>query len=187
MDAVLTATTSPDCIDSATSGIYHVQFMLQHPSDKTTGHRRSHWSPQWNRFSTSPIDGIMDYGDIQLFSPAHIPDPSKFVAWSVAVPLSDPTCHLLGPFDFQPCLLASIRCSIVPPHYWDNLFSLCQAGGIIPLALSPATWSCWLSPSICANEPDLLFDFLLFLSLLVVFPSHQPYARFSSFLTRLRL
>jgi hypothetical protein len=40
VDDALTA-ADPDCIDSATSGIYHVQFLLQHPSDKTMGHPRS--------------------------------------------------------------------------------------------------------------------------------------------------
>ena len=143
VDPALTA-TDPDCIDSDTSGIYHVQFLLKHPSDKTMSDPRSRWWPQWNKFSTSPIDGIMEYGSIQLLPPARIPDPSKFVAWSAAVPLSNPSCHLLGPFDFQPCLLASDRRSVVPPHLWDNLFSLCQARGIIPPALSPTTSSRWL-------------------------------------------
>ena len=146
VDSALTA-SDPDCIDSATTGIHHVQFLLQHPSDKTMSHPRSRWWPQWNRFSISPLDGVMEFGDIQLFSPSRTPDSSKFVAWSTAVPLSDPSCHLLGPFDFQPCLLASDRRSVVSAHHWDNLFSLCQARGIIPPALSPATQSRWLSRS----------------------------------------
>jgi len=146
VDDALTA-TDPECVDCATTGVYHVQFLLQHPSDKTMGHPRSRWWPQWNRFSISPRDGVMDFGDIQLLSPARVPDSTKFVAWSVAVPLSDPACHLLGPFNFQPCLLASDRRSVVAPHRWDKLFSICQARGIIPPALSPATRSRWLSRS----------------------------------------
>ena len=63
----------------------------------------------------------MEFGDIQLTSPAWTPNPSKFVAWSIAVPLSEPTCHLLGPFDFQTCLLASDRRSTVAPHCWEVL------------------------------------------------------------------
>jgi hypothetical protein len=146
VDNLLTA-ADPDCIHAATSGMYHVHFLMQHPSDKTMSHPLSRWWPQWNRYSISPLDGIMEFGAIQLVSPARTPDPSKFVAWSTAVPLSDPACHLLGPFDFQPCLLASDRRSVVAPDRWDRLFSICQARGIIPPALSPATQSRWLSRS----------------------------------------
>jgi hypothetical protein len=135
----------PDCIDAATSGIYHVQFLLQHPSDKSLSHPQSRWWPQWNRFSINPVDDVMEFGSIQLVSPVRTPDPSKFVAWSCALPLSDPACHLLGPFDFQPQLLASDRRSIVAAHRWDRLFSICQSRGIIPPALSPATQSRWLA------------------------------------------
>ncbi len=144
VDPALTA-ADPDCLDATTSGIYHVQFLLQHPSDKSLGHPRSRWWPQWNRFTVNPVDDIMEFGDIQLVSPARTPDASKFVAWSCALPLSDPACHLLGPFDFQPQLLASDRRSIVAAHRWDRLFSICQARGIIPPALSPATQPPWLT------------------------------------------
>jgi hypothetical protein len=144
VDSTLTA-SDPDCSDSVTSGIYHVQFLLQHPSDKSLSHPRSRWWPQWNRFSINPLDNIMEFGAIQLFPPARTPDPTKFVAWSTALPLSDPACHLLGPFDFQALSFASDRRSVVGPHHWDHLFSLCQARGIIPPALSPATQSRWLT------------------------------------------
>ena len=40
--------TGPKCIDSATSGIYHVQFLLQHPSDKTAAGRQCPgWTPPY--------------------------------------------------------------------------------------------------------------------------------------------
>jgi hypothetical protein len=87
----------------------------------------------------------MEFGSIQLFPPSTLPGASKFVAWSTAVPLSDPTCNLLGPFEFQPRLLASDRRSIVAADKWDRLFSICQSRGIIPPVLSPATRSHWLS------------------------------------------
>jgi hypothetical protein len=137
----------PDCVHAATSGTHHVQFLLQHPSDKSMSHPLSRWWPQWNRFSLSPLDGVMEFGAIQLISQNRTPDPSKFVAWSAAVPLSDPKCHLLGPFDFKPCLLASDPRSVIASHRWDRLFSICQSRGIIPPALSPATQSRWLSHS----------------------------------------
>jgi hypothetical protein len=143
VDLDLTA-ADPDCSDSAASGIYHVHFLLQHPSDKSMGHPSSRWWPQWNRYSLGLLDGIMDFGVIQLFPPATRPDPSKFVAWSTAVPLADSRCHLLGPLDFQPCVLASDRRRVVGPHHWETLFSLCQSRGIIPPALSPASKPSWL-------------------------------------------
>jgi hypothetical protein len=88
----------------------------------------------------------MEFGPIQLFPPSTLPDASKFVAWSTAVPLLDPTCNLLGPFDLQPRLLASDRRSIVAADQWDRLFSICQQSrGIIPPVLSPAARSLWLS------------------------------------------
>jgi hypothetical protein len=151
VDLALTA-SDPACAASATSGIYHVHFLLQHPSDTSMGHPMSRWWPQWNRFSLGPLDGVMEFGSITLFPPATTPDASKFVAWSTSVPLSDPACHLLGPFDFQPRLLASDRRSIVAAHQWDLLFSICQARGIMPPALSPATQSRWLRRSSHARK-----------------------------------
>jgi hypothetical protein len=148
VDLALTA-SDPACVDSASSGIYHLHFLLQHPADRSMSHPLSRWWPQWNRYSISDIDGIMDFGTIQLFPPTTSPDPARFVAWSTAVPLSDPVCHLLSPINFQPRLLALDRLSIIAAPHWDALFSLCQAGGIIPPALSPATQSCWLSRASC--------------------------------------
>jgi hypothetical protein len=146
VDLDLTA-ADPDCADCSTSGIYQVQFLLQHPNDNSMSQPRSRWWPQWNRYTIHPTDGIMDFGTIHLCPPGTIPDPSKFVAWSTAVPLTDPTYHLLGPFDFSTRLLASDRPNIVAAPLWDRLFSLCQARGIIPPALSPITRSRWLSRS----------------------------------------
>jgi hypothetical protein len=37
------------------------------------GHLLSRWWPQWNRFSISPTDGVMDFGAIQLFLPLPVP------------------------------------------------------------------------------------------------------------------
>ena len=63
--------------------------------------------------------------NLRPFQIRHVP--------SIVVPLSDPTCHLLGPFDFQPRLLASDRRSVVAPHRWDALLAIYQARGVIPL------------------------------------------------------
>jgi hypothetical protein len=124
VDSALTD-LDPDCVHAATSGTCHVQFLLQNPSDKSMSHPLSLSWPQRNRFTLSPLDGVMEFGAIQFVSPNRTPDPAKFVAWSIAVPLSDPKCHLLGPFSFKPCLLASDRPSVVAPHHWDSLFSFC--------------------------------------------------------------
>jgi hypothetical protein len=131
----------------STSGIYHVHFLLQHPTDTSLSHPQSRWWPQWNRYTTNPVDGIMDFGPIHLCSPHTTPDPTKFVAWSTSVSLSDPLCYLSGPFDFQPRLLASDGRHILAAPHWDHLHSLCQSRGIIPPALSPITRSRWLSRS----------------------------------------
>jgi hypothetical protein len=148
--------SDPDCDTCATSGIYHVHFLMQHPWDKARGHPQSRWWPQWNRFVINPLDHVMEFGSMQLFPPSTTPDPLKFVAWSTTIPLSDPACHLLGPFDlFQPCLLASDRRSIVPTNLWDCLFSICQSRGIIPPALSPACHSLILAFS-RLSQPTLL-------------------------------
>jgi hypothetical protein len=44
VDSALTA-ADPDCLNARTSGIYHIQFLLQHPSDKSLSHPRSRWWP----------------------------------------------------------------------------------------------------------------------------------------------
>jgi hypothetical protein len=102
---------------------------MQHPSNKALGHPQSGWRPQWNGFSINPLDHVMESGLMQLFSPSTPPDPSKFVAWSTAIPLSDPCCHLLDPFDFQPHLLVSDRHSIVLAGLWDCLVSIANPMG----------------------------------------------------------
>jgi hypothetical protein len=112
-DSALTA-SDPDCSDSVTSGVCHVQFRLQHPSNKSLSHPRSRWWSQWNRCSINPVDNIMEFGAIQLISPARTPDPTKFVAWSTALPLSNLACHLLGPFDFQARFMHPTVAALLP-------------------------------------------------------------------------
>jgi hypothetical protein len=61
VDSLLTA-ADPDCTNRSTSGVYHVHFLPQHPSDKALGHPQSRWWPQWNRYSISPLGQIMELG-----------------------------------------------------------------------------------------------------------------------------
>jgi hypothetical protein len=70
--------SDPNWTDSASTGTYHVHFLLQHPSDRSLGHASCRWWPQWNRITICPSDGIMDYGAIQLFSPTTTPDCSTY-------------------------------------------------------------------------------------------------------------
>jgi hypothetical protein len=149
--------SDPDCPSPLTSGIYHAHFLLQHPADSHMGHPLSRWWPQWNRFTINPADNIMDYGPIHLCSPNTTPDPSKFVAWSTAISLSDPACYLAGPLDFQPRLLASDRRNTIAAPAWDALFSLCQSRGIIPPSLSPTSSPRWLSRSASARRKRTRF------------------------------
>ena len=71
------------------------------------GHPLSRWWSQWNRFSTRSLDGIMEFGNIQLISLARSP----------ALPNS-----LLGPSLFRYPILLVIF--LVPSTF--NLASLLQ-------------------------------------------------------------
>jgi hypothetical protein len=134
--------SDPHCNICETTSMYHMHFLLQHQRDKALGHPQSRWWPQWNRFSISPLNQIMEFDLVQLFSPClHPTPPSKHFGRSTAVSLSAPTCNLLGPFNFQPHLLTSDPRSIVTANDWDCLFSTCQSPGNVPPALSPATRS----------------------------------------------
>jgi hypothetical protein len=126
--------SDPNCNTCATSGIYHVHFLMQHPSDKALSHPQSRWWPQWNRFLINPLDHVVLFGLMQLFPPSTTRDPSIFAAWSTAVPLSltlPATC--LAPLTSSPASLLLTAAPLFRPTFGIASFPFASPVGLSPL------------------------------------------------------
>ena len=122
----------PDSQAYATTGYYFAHFFRRHPDDASLSNRHARWWPQWHRYSTH--DGIIEYGPCILHRPPHLPDPTRFIAWSDTIDFTDPSVALVGPFDFitPPQGLRHH----VPDALWDTLALRCNAAGVTPPSLS---------------------------------------------------
>ena len=57
------------------TGIYHCEFLANHPTDSACSDKMSQWWPGWYRYSCSLITGDIIIGDIPLIRPWSTPYP----------------------------------------------------------------------------------------------------------------
>jgi hypothetical protein len=126
----------PDSQSYRTSGTYFVHFFRRHPDDTCQSDQQARWWPQWHRYTT--VNGTIEYGDCILFRPPHLPDPTRFIAWSDTIKLTDPAVFLVGPFDFT-SPARGLRHHVASP-IWDTLALRCQTTGVTPPSLSTDTY-----------------------------------------------
>ena len=74
-----------------------------------------------------------------LFGPKRKPDSKKYILWTDSVHLTDPSCFLHGPFNFDS------HSDVITPNqhvaltHWEYLFTLCNTLGIVSPILSTLT------------------------------------------------
>ena len=111
-------------LDSLTTGDYHVTFLSRHPSDNTLCDDAARWWPLWYEYVLDKIN-VPVYGARILFGPTRKLDLKKYILWTDSIHLTDPSCFLHGPFNFD------TRSDVIKPKQYIALTPL----GIPPHSL----------------------------------------------------
>ena len=74
-----------------------------------------------------------------LFGPKRKPDFTKYILWIDFVHLTDPSCYLLGPFNFDSQSDVITTNQHVALTHWEYLFTDCNTLGIVSPILSTLT------------------------------------------------
>ena len=125
-------------MESETIGDYHVNLLSRHPSHYTLCDDEARWWPSWYEF-VSDKDNVLVYGARLLFGPTRKPDLKKYTLWTDSIHLTDPSCFLYGPFDFDD------RSDVIKPKqyvvltYWEFILTRCSTLSIVPPILSTLT------------------------------------------------
>ena len=87
-------------MNSKWTGDYNVKFISQHPNDNSLCDDKSRWWHLLREYKNDKND-VTIYGAHILFGPKHKPDSNKHILWTEPVPLTNPSCYLRGPFNFD--------------------------------------------------------------------------------------
>ena len=87
-------------MDSKSTGDYHVTFISRHPKDNDLCDDKARWWPLCHEYKND-TNNVPIYGARMLFGPKRKPDSTKYILWTDSVPLTDPSCYLFGPFNFD--------------------------------------------------------------------------------------
>ena len=74
-----------------------------------------------------------------LFGPKRKLDPTKYILWTDSIHLTEPSCYLYGPFNFDP------HSDIITPKqhvaltHWEYTLTVCNTFGIVSPILSTIT------------------------------------------------
>ena len=109
-------------VDFATNGEYWCVFLSRHPHDEKKSDTLCRWWPDWYMYSHCLKSNDIIYGDRILIRPSTIPCSSKFIQWSMLLPLYGKlAASLVGPFHFQPLTIDNRVRQRVHKTYWDLL------------------------------------------------------------------
>ena len=87
-------------MDSKSIGDYRHTFILRHAKDNDLCDDKDRWWPLCHEYKNN-TNNVPIYGARMLFGPKRKPDSTKYILWTDSVPLTDPSCYLFGPFNFD--------------------------------------------------------------------------------------
>ena len=87
-------------LDSKHTGDYHVTFIFRHPDVSHLCDDTDRWWPLWHEYKND-VNNVPLYGARMLFGPKRKLDLSKYILWTDSVHLTDSSCYLHGPFNFD--------------------------------------------------------------------------------------
>ena len=117
---------------------YHVTFSSRHPSENNLCDDEARWWPLLYECVLDKDDLLVNGARI-LLGPNQKPDLKKFILWTDSIHLTDPSCFLHRPFNFD------ARSDVVKPKqyialtYWKFLLTRCSILSIVPPILSTLT------------------------------------------------
>ena len=125
-------------MDPSTTGDYHVTFLSRHPDDNHLCDDVARWWPEWHEYSMND-ENIPVYGSRMLFKPNRKPDLKKYMLWSDSVHLTDSSCFIHGPFNFDSRSDVVSAKQFVALCHWEYLLTSCITLGIVPPTISTLT------------------------------------------------
>ena len=87
-------------LDSKHTGDHHVTFISRQPDGSNLCDNTVRWWPLWYEYKND-VDNIPLYGARMLFDPKRKPDLSKYTLWKDSAHLTDSSCYLHSPFNFD--------------------------------------------------------------------------------------
>ena len=125
-------------INSKTIGDYHVTFMSRHPDYVKLCDDKARWWLLWYEY-TNNSDNVPVYGSRILLGPKHKPDPSKYILWTDYIHLTDTSCYLHEPFNFESHSdIISVKQHVALTH-WEYLLTICNKLSVVSPILSTLT------------------------------------------------
>ena len=79
------------------------------------------------------------YMVLVLFGPKRKPDSDKYILWTDSVNLTDPSCYLHGPFNYNSHSDVIKTNQHVALTHWEDLFTICNTLGIVSPVLFTLT------------------------------------------------
>ena len=84
-------------------------------------------------------DNVPVYGARILLGPKRKPDPDKYILWTNSIHLTNTSCYLHGPFNFEPHSDIISAKQHVALTYWEYLLSICNKLSVVSPILSTFT------------------------------------------------
>ena len=123
-------------MDSLYTWDYHINFFSWYPANKYVYCDVVSWWPEWHGYYLDNKN-ISVYGARKLFifSPKGNPDLTKYTLWTNSVRVTDPSCFIHGPFNFdsQSDIISANQYIIL--RDWEFPLTLSNELGIAPLPL----------------------------------------------------
>ena len=125
-------------MNSKETGDYHVTFISRHPKVIHLCDDMDRWWSLWHGDKTDR-NNVPIYGARILFGPKRKPDPNKYILWTDSVHLTDPSCYLNVPFNFDSHSDVITAKQHVTLTHWEYLLTVCNTLGVVSPILSTLT------------------------------------------------
>ena len=120
------------------TGDYHVIFISRHPDDNYLCDDTARCWPLWHEYKNDE-NNVPLYGARIPFDPKRKLYSSKCILWTDSVHLTDSSCYLHGPFNFDSHSDVIITKYHITLTHWEYLLTICHAFSIVPPILSTLT------------------------------------------------
>ena len=115
----------------------HVTF-ISRPDDIYLCDDIARWWSLWHEYKKDE-DNVPLYGARMLFGLKRKPDLSKYTLWTASVRLTDFSCQLHGPFNFDSHSDVITAKQYIALTYWELCLTICRSLSIAPPILSTLT------------------------------------------------
>ena len=122
-------------LDSKHIGDYHAIFISRYPDDGHLCDDTARWFPLWHEYKNDK-NNVPLYGTSMLFGPKRKPDLSKYILWTDSVHLTDSSCYLHDPFNFDSHFDVITAKQHIALTHWEFLLTICHSFSIVPPILS---------------------------------------------------